>query len=128
MGNRIVRSIYRCFSKAFSWLSDFVQRALDDGESICLRGTFGCCVTLCCFALSNEGLQEERMREIVQIRAARLEDCEELALMFHALWPAGSVEEHGKEVRSLVDGSARLTMPIAVRVAEADGDGVIGFV
>jgi aminoglycoside 6'-N-acetyltransferase I len=48
--------------------------------------------------------------------------------MFHALWPSGSVEEHGKEVRSLVDGSARLTMPIAVLVAEAEREGVIGFV
>jgi aminoglycoside 6'-N-acetyltransferase I len=68
------------------------------------------------------------MREIAQIRAARLEDCERLAGMFHALWPTGSVEEHGKEVRSLVDGTARLTMPIAVLVAEAQGDGVVGFV
>ena len=68
------------------------------------------------------------MRESVRIRAAGLGDCERLALMFHALWPAGSVEEHGKEVRSLVDGTARLTLPIAVLVAEGDGDGVVGFV
>jgi aminoglycoside 6'-N-acetyltransferase I len=68
------------------------------------------------------------MREIVQIRMARRADCERLALMFHALWPSGSVEEHGTEVRSLVDGTARLTMPIAVLVADAQSDGVVGFV
>ena len=68
------------------------------------------------------------MRETFQIRAARLEDCERLAEMFHALWPTGSVEEHGKELRSLVDGTARLTMPIAVLVAEAQSDGLVGFV
>ncbi|MBS1803833.1 MAG: GNAT family N-acetyltransferase [Acidobacteria bacterium] len=68
------------------------------------------------------------MRETVQIRAARLEDCKRLAVMFHKLWPTGSIEEHGKEVRSLVDGTAKLTMPIGVLVAEIERDGVIGFV
>ena len=68
------------------------------------------------------------MGETIQIRSARLRDCERLALMFHALWPRGSVEEHGKEVRSLVDGTAKLTMPIAVLVAETESAGVIGFV
>ena len=68
------------------------------------------------------------MREMVQIRAARLADCERLAEMFHSLWPSGSTEEHGREVRSLVDGTARLTLPIAVLVADADSDGVVGFV
>ena len=68
------------------------------------------------------------MRESVLIRAAGLADCERLSVLFHALWPAVSVEEHGREVRSLVDGSARLTMPIAVLVAETEDEGVIGFV
>ena len=68
------------------------------------------------------------MEEDVQIRAARLEDCERLAQQFHALWPAGSAEEHGKEVRSIVDGTARLTLPIAVLVAEASDGSVVGFV
>lgn len=68
------------------------------------------------------------MEEIFQIRAARLADCERLAVLFHALWPRTSAEEHGSEVRSLVDGTARLTMPIAVLVAEAVSDGVVGFV
>ena len=68
------------------------------------------------------------MGEFVQIRAARLTDCERLAVMFHALWPAGSVEEHGKEVRAILDGTAKLTLPIAVLVAEGRGDGVVGFV
>ena len=68
------------------------------------------------------------MGKIVQIRAARLSDCERLVTMFHALWPARSVEEHGNEVRSIVDGTARLTMPIAVLVAEAADGKVVGFV
>ena len=77
-----------------------------------------------------EGLSggKDEMREMVQIRAAGLGDCDRLAELFHALWPAGSVEEHGREVRSLVDGSAKLTMPIAVMVAESETDGVVGFV
>lgn len=89
----------------------------------------GCSVTLCTFAVSNEGLElSVAMRESIRIRAAGLADCERLAMMFHALWPAGSIEEHRKEVCSLLDGTARLTMPIAVLVAEARGDGVVGFV
>jgi aminoglycoside 6'-N-acetyltransferase I len=68
------------------------------------------------------------MEKDIQIRTARVMDCERLAEMFHALWPSGSTEEHGKEVRSLIDGTAKLTMPIAVLVAEADSDGVVGFV
>ena len=68
------------------------------------------------------------MRERVEIRAARLEDCEGLAVLFHELWPRVSAAEHGVEVRSLVEGTAKLTMPIAVLVAEAGSDGVVGFV
>lgn len=68
------------------------------------------------------------MERDVRVRVARMEDCERLAEMFHSLWPKTSVEEHGKEVRSLVDGTAKLTMPIAVLVAEADIEGVVGFV
>jgi aminoglycoside 6'-N-acetyltransferase I len=68
------------------------------------------------------------MGESVQIRAAGLKDCERLAVMFHALWPAGSVEEHGKEVRAILDGTAKLTLPIAVMVAETDDGCVVGFV
>ena len=68
------------------------------------------------------------MEKEIQIRTARLVDCERLARMFHSLWPAGSVVEHGKEMRSILDGAAKLTMPIAVLVAEAGSDGVVGFV
>jgi aminoglycoside 6'-N-acetyltransferase I len=67
------------------------------------------------------------MDKEIQIRAARLTDCERLAVLFHALWPGVSTEEHGKEVRSILDGTAKLTMPIAVLVAEAAGS-VVGFV
>ena len=67
------------------------------------------------------------MEEFAQIRAARLTDCERLAVLFHALWPGVSEEEHGKEVRSILDGTARLTMPIALLVAEVAGS-VVGFV
>ena len=49
-------------------------------------------------------------------------------MLFHELWPRVSAEEHGLEVRSLVEGTAKLTMPIAVLVAEAESDGVVGFV
>jgi aminoglycoside 6'-N-acetyltransferase I len=68
------------------------------------------------------------MREVIRIRAAGLADREGLAAMFHALWPKGPIEEHGKEVQALLDGTARLTMPIAVLVAEAEDGKAVGFV
>lgn len=68
------------------------------------------------------------MKQNIRIRVAKIEDCDRLAVMFHALWPSGTVEAHGKEVQSILDGTAKLTMPIAVLVAEAESHGVIGFV
>jgi aminoglycoside 6'-N-acetyltransferase I len=67
------------------------------------------------------------MEQKIEIRAARLTDCKGLAEMFAALWPSASTEEHEKEVRSIVDGTAELTMPIAVLVAESSGT-LAGFV
>jgi aminoglycoside 6'-N-acetyltransferase I len=68
------------------------------------------------------------MRDGVRIRAAREVDCDGLAEMYAALWPWASAEEHGKELRLTIKGKARLTMPIAVLLAE-EGDGrLAGFV
>lgn len=68
------------------------------------------------------------MRDGVRIRAARGLDCEGLAQMYAALWPWGSAEEHEKELRLVIEGKARLTMPIAVLVAEEGGGSLAGFV
>jgi len=63
----------------------------------------------------------------IRIRAARLTDCEGLVQMFARLWPSLTEEEHAKEVRSIVDCTAKLTMPIVVLVAEWD-EALVGFV
>lgn len=68
------------------------------------------------------------MQEGIQIRAARLTDCERLAEMYAALWPQASAREHGQELQSVLEGTARLTMPIAVLVAEAGNGELAGFV
>ena len=68
------------------------------------------------------------MGDGIRIRRARVEDCGRLAQMFAALWPSTTAEEHGNEARSIVDGTAKLTMPITVLVAEAENEGVVGFV
>lgn len=68
------------------------------------------------------------MQDAVRIRSARTTDSARLASLFHGLWPSASVDEHEKEIRSILDGTARLTMPIALLVAEVEPDSVIGFV
>lgn len=60
------------------------------------------------------------------IRPARLSDHEVLARMRAALWPQTSVEKHDQEVIALLNGTAALTMPLVIFVAEAS-EGPIAF-
>ena len=62
----------------------------------------------------------------ITIRPARLSDHEALARMRATLWPQSSVERHDQEVSALLDGTAALTMPLVIFVAEAR-EGPIGF-
>lgn len=61
----------------------------------------------------------------IVIRPARLSDQEALTRMRTALWPQSSVEKHDEEVIALLDGTAALTMPLVIFVA--DHDGPVGF-
>ena len=62
----------------------------------------------------------------IVIRPARLSDHEALARMLADLWPQSSVEKHDEEVSALLRGTAALTMPLVIFVAEAS-EGPIGF-
>lgn len=65
----------------------------------------------------------------IQIRLARLDDLEQLALLFVALWPESSAEEHARELRLLLGEKPGpvSTMPIVVFVAETNDGTLVGF-
>jgi aminoglycoside 6'-N-acetyltransferase I len=54
-------------------------------------------------------------------------DVEALVSMREALWPKSLGDEHEAEVRAIIGGAARSTLPLAVLVADLDG-GLVGFV
>jgi aminoglycoside 6'-N-acetyltransferase I len=47
--------------------------------------------------------------------------------LWEALWPDSTAEGHAQELRPLLDGTAALTMPHTILVAEASGRRLIGF-
>ena len=61
-----------------------------------------------------------------RIRLARPSDQDQLAQLHASLWPQSPVEEHAREIAEILAGTARLTMPLIILVAES-GDRVIGF-
>ncbi|HXJ91177.1 MAG TPA: GNAT family N-acetyltransferase [Candidatus Binatia bacterium] len=63
----------------------------------------------------------------VSVRLAQLSDREELVRMREALWPDASAEEHEQEVIAILKGSALLTMPLIILVAETSARRVVGF-
>lgn len=62
------------------------------------------------------------------MREARPGDKEELAAMFHALWPDTSAADHARELDSLLAGNFPGTLPGIVLLAEESGGRAIGFV
>ncbi len=50
-----------------------------------------------------------------------------MARQFHALWPHGTLDEHEREARAVLAGSAPSTLPLVLFVAEI-GAQVVGFV
>jgi aminoglycoside 6'-N-acetyltransferase I len=54
-------------------------------------------------------------------------DAPALAAMSHALWPDGAVEEHRKEMETLLQSGRSGTLPAVIFIAEDSGD-PIGFV
>ena len=66
--------------------------------------------------------------EHVRIRPAEPRDIAETSKLFHDLWPEGTLEEHARELVTLVAGDFPGTLPGIVFVA-IDPDGrVIGFI
>src|SRR5262245_23269376 len=63
----------------------------------------------------------------MRVRRMALSDVKAIASLRSALWPDGPVEEHEGEVRALVEGRPRSTLPLVVLVAEVDGE-IAGFV
>jgi aminoglycoside 6'-N-acetyltransferase I len=65
----------------------------------------------------------------VQIRPAHVSDLDHLILLFAALWPKSSAEEHAQELGLLLGGKAAsmLTMPLTILVAEASDGTLVGF-
>jgi aminoglycoside 6'-N-acetyltransferase I len=63
---------------------------------------------------------------MMSVRPARASDAAALATMRHALWPAGSVEEHGREIAAVLAGEWSTIYPYVILVAEADAR-VVGF-
>jgi len=65
----------------------------------------------------------------VQIRPAQASDLNQLALLFEALWPRSSADEHAEELRLILGGNVALvlTMPLTIFVAEASDGRLVGF-
>jgi aminoglycoside 6'-N-acetyltransferase I len=62
-----------------------------------------------------------------RIRLAQSADRDELAHLRASLWPDASSEEHARELATLLDGTAAVTMPFVVLVAEMSDGRLVGF-
>ncbi len=54
-----------------------------------------------------------------KVRRALPDDRDALSLLFAALWPEESAEEHGRELTSLLSGKSPSVMPLLIWIAEA---------
>lgn len=61
------------------------------------------------------------------VRLAQTSDYDQLLSFRKALWPKSSVEEHARELTAILEGKARLTMPLIILVAEASDQALAGF-
>ena len=62
------------------------------------------------------------------VRLAQLEDSDALSLLFAALWPEESAEEHARELTSLFSEKSSTVMPLVIWVAEAANGAIVGFI
>jgi aminoglycoside 6'-N-acetyltransferase I len=63
----------------------------------------------------------------VHIRPALPPDEDTLTGLRHALWPEGSLMEHEREIKAILNGKPPGALPLAILVAEADDHALIGF-
>src|SRR3990172_10487604 len=57
-----------------------------------------------------------------RVRMAAPSDLEELVSLRAALWPDAPKEEHRAEVRAILDGNPRSTLPLVLIVAELEAE------
>ncbi len=61
------------------------------------------------------------------IRPIERRDFDALLKLLVALWPKESTRDHGRQIRSILNGKPRSTLPLTMFVAEQD-DALVGFV
>ena len=66
------------------------------------------------------------MKEI-RVRLAVPPDCEQLSRLRKVLWPESSVQEHKRELASILAGNTPGTLPLAIFVTEAADGTLTGF-
>lgn len=63
----------------------------------------------------------------LHVRQIERRDYHALLAMLVALWPAESTRDHGRQIRSILNGKPRSILPLTMMVAEQD-DTLVGFV
>ena len=64
----------------------------------------------------------------IQVRQAQRSDKDELAKMRALLWPEASIEEHRKELDSILRSRMNGTLPMAVLVSQGEDGALTGFI
>ena len=64
----------------------------------------------------------------IKVRPAHPSDKEELAKMREQLWPEASIEEHRKELDSLLRSRMNGTLPMTVLVSQGEDRALTGFI
>jgi aminoglycoside 6'-N-acetyltransferase I len=65
----------------------------------------------------------------IKVRQADLSDTDELATMREMLWPESSIEEHRKELESILHSGRNGTLPMTILVSqEVEGNALTGFI
>jgi aminoglycoside 6'-N-acetyltransferase I len=64
----------------------------------------------------------------IKVRQAHPSDKDELAKMRELLWPEASLEDHGKELDSILRSRMYGTLPMAVLVSQDESGALTGFI
>jgi aminoglycoside 6'-N-acetyltransferase I len=64
----------------------------------------------------------------IKIRQAQISDQHELAKMRELLWPEASMEEHRKELESILRSRMNGTLPMTILVSQDEAGALTGFI
>jgi len=64
----------------------------------------------------------------IKIRQAQLSDLHEIAKMCELLWPDASIEEHRKEVDTILSSGRYGTLPMSILVSQSENEALTGFI